>query len=393
MATGVGGQLYLSLQVDGVEVPIATSPALKIFISQNCKQALPVAKLSVPDLVNVFASQIPINDGSVISVRLNDDNQEAYPGYTTMRAMGTPVRSPSSQFMQYNITAMLDAFPYIRANPSSNFQGSSVEVMQQIAQAVGLNYMGTISTNDNMNWLPGRNTWGKFAMHLATHGWIDERSAISPPAVDEQRNLHHININDHFSNGPVKANLFYGGNASMGSIPQLSGERPYYPVLQYRAINRSGLMNNWHGYGLRLAQSDVISGNVNRYSNILAQTVNNVLDISKDILGQVGARARIDVPPIDTGNTHDFYLQAKHQNLRTHAYYSQNVYVLIPYTTGLTLYDMVHLEVNSNDYADSSSTGMYTITAMTRALIGARYYEKLELTSAGPQNENSSLIA
>jgi len=389
MAIGISGQLYFSLQVDGVEVPMPTSKAMEVMINHNCKQALPVAKIKIPDAANVFPQQIPVNDGSVLSVRLNDDQNEAYPGYMTLRSMGTPSRNPSTQHLQYGMLGMLDAIPYIRSNPSQSFQGSSAQAMQMVAQNLNLKYTGSISTNDVMNWLPGRNTWAKFADHLALHGWIDPSTAVAH-AVDEQRQLHHIDINDSFANGKIKARFFYGQTPTQAS---LSTGTPSFPVISYRSVNRSGLLNNTHGYGFRLNQNDIINGQVNRYSAITAQTVNNVLDISKDILGQIGLRARIDLPPIDTGNTHDMYLSAKHQNRRTHAYYSQNAYILVPNTTGLTLFDMVSFEMQTASFNDTSSTGNYIITAMTRILKGSRYYEKIELTSAGPENENSSLIA
>jgi hypothetical protein len=389
MSVGISGQLYFSLQVDGVEVPMPTSKAMQVIINMNSKQALPVAKIKIPDAANVFPQQIPVNDGSVLSLRLNDDNNEAFPGYSTLRSVGTPARNPSTQHLQYGLIGILDALPYIRSNPSQNFQGSSAQAMQSIASTLNFNYKSTVSTNDVMNWLPGRNTYAKFANHLALHGWIDPSTAVAH-GVDEQRNLHHIDINDTFVNSKIKARLFYGQNPTAAS---LSSSVPSFPVISYRSINRSGLMNNTHGYGFRLNQSDIVNGVVNKYSQIVAQTINNVLDISKDIIGQIGQRARIDLPPFDTGNTHDMYLAAKHQNVRTHAYYSQNCYVLIPNTTGLTLYDMVSFEMETSSFNDTSSTGNYIVTAITRVMMGSRYYEKLELTSAGPENENSSLIS
>jgi len=386
MGLAISNQLQLSLRIDGFEIPLGASPDLRLFINQSCRQLLPTIKINIPDVANAFGKTLPVNDGSSIEAEFNDDKRPAFQGSAVFRAFGTPHRQPSGQMMLYNMVGLLDALPYIRGNPPNSLDGTSVQVMQNVAKAMNFNYVGNVATNDQMMWRPGRKTWGTFTRHTAMHGWISDKSALAT-AVDEQRQLHYVDINDLFANAKVKARIIYGAGAQNATSQQV----PNFVATEYRAVNRSGMLNNWHGYGLRMTQHG-INGAVDKFRNITAMKLNNVLDINKDILGQLAGRARIDLPPIDTGNTHDFFLQARHHNMRSLATYSQNVYVLVPVTTGLNVFDMVELDArlgaNSPDY---SSSGLYCITNMTRALVNSRYCERLELTSAGPQNDNSSL--
>lgn len=384
MGAFVNGQLHFSCKVDGTEIPLGAGPLLKVFISQSCRQLLPATHLDLPDFANVFTKIVPINDGSTISVDLHDDVNRPHPG-ATFRAFGTPLRKPHSQFMHYSVTGILDAIPYLRGNPPNAITGSSVDVMQQIAKAMDFKYKGDISTDDHMTWRPGRFSWGTFAKHVTKHGWIGDKSLLTT-AIDEQRQMHHVDVNSIFANSPVKANLVYGGTNA------LSQSVPTYACTHYRAINRSGMFNNWLGYGYRMTPSNLVSGVVEKFNTINAMKTTNLLDMSKAVLGQINGRARIDIPPMHTGNTHDNYLKARHQHMRATMMYSQNVYVMVPVSTALNLYDMVVFDVGNQDYVDQSTSGLYTITAMTRAVVNSRYYEKIELTNAGPQNSNQDLV-
>jgi len=385
MGVALGGQLYLSFKVDGTEVPLGTSSLLNVFINQSCRQLVPVIKTAIPDMYGAFDKLVPINDGSMIHVEMNDDRQPAFNGSSGFRAFGTPQRQPMAQFTQYNIMGLLDAIPYVRGNPPGTIQGSSVDVMKNVAQAMNFNYTGKISTNDVMRWLPGRHTWGTFTKRAALHGWVGENSALVT-AVDEQRQLHYIDVNDQFANAPVKAHIIYGGSTA------ISGNVPTYAATEYKAVNRSGMLNNWHGYGSRITQHSVLDGVVNKFKTIQAMKVNNLIDMSKDVLGQLAGRARIDIPPIATGNTHDNYIQARHHNTRMLSLYSQNIYVLVPATTGLNVFDMVEFESGAENSSENSVNGLYSVTNMTRALINSRYMEKIELTNSGPANANPSLV-
>lgn len=384
MGSHIAGQIALSLRVDGVEVPLGNSRQAKVIINQSCRQLVPAMKCELPDFANVFGQQVPINDGSAIEIELNDDRQAAFNGSTVFNTFGTPHRQPAGQYMQYTVVGLLDAPLYLRGNPEKSITGSSADVMRAVAQRMDFKYNEKIVTNDHMMWRPGRETWGTFTGKTAQHGWIGEQSALLH-AVDEQRNLRYVDVNDLFANAAIKAHLIYGGSSN------ISPNIPRYLCTQYKAVNRSGMLNHWLGFGYRMTQSNITGGTTDSYSKIKGMTVNNSLDISKSTLKELNGRARIDLPPLNTGNTHDNFLRARHQNMRGLATYSQNVYVLIPMTTGLNLLDLIEFEAGAANYTDESVSGIYAVTNMTRMMANSRYYEKIELTAAGPQTTNPDL--
>lgn len=388
MGAFINGQLALSLKVDGTEIPLGSGPKLQVYINQSCRQMLPASRLEIPDFSNIFGTQVPINDGSLIELNMNDDQQLAHPNSTIFRTFGTPHRKPFQQFMTYSVIGLLDATSYIRGNPPNAIKGSSTDVLKTIATKMNFTFIDSLNTNDNMTWRPGRETWGSFAGQTARHGWIGEQSALLH-SVDERRQLRYVDVNDLFANAPIKAHIIYGGNNSNNS--NISSNLPRYFANSYKAVNRSGMLNNWLALGHRMTQANILGGSNDRFAAIKGMTINNSLDISKTSLQQINGMARIDLPPLNTGNTHDNFIKARHQNMRGLATYSQNVYVLMPMTTGLNLFDMVEFEVAAAGFTDKSTSGIYSITNMTRAIINSRYYEKIELTASGPQSDNADL--
>ena len=390
MPLSLPGQVAATLLIDGQEFPLNTNLNTQIMINANVRTLLPVAKMSLPDFGNFFGRVVPINDGSKISVNIGDGNNPAYSQqFSKFSAFGTPKRVPTRDFNVYNVTNILDAAPVVRASPNQAITGSSYNVMEQIASAMGLNLVSNVATNDSMTWRAGRNHWGNFMRNVAAHGYIDSNSLMHA-AIDEQHNLHYKNITDEFANAPVKAVLYYG---SSNSAP--SGMAPQnFECLQYKGINRSGMLNNSRGYGLRMTQVDPLNTTVNRFTTVVAQQSGGAnLDISQSILNAVTPVAKIELPPLNMGNTHPNYMLCRHQNSRLSDTYCQNVYVTVGRVTGLTLYDLVYFNANSSSNgADYSTQGYYVITAITRVMVGARYVEKLELTGSGPQADNSNLV-
>jgi hypothetical protein len=271
----------------------------------------------------------------------------------------------------------------VRANPSKAYMGTSAEVMGEIAKAMDFKLITNMTTNDKMNWLPGRKTWNGYAEMICKHGHVNDTSALHI-GVDQSRNLHYKDVTQLFSTDQVKKVFYYG------QAPQ-KGQAPLMAVEQYKANNHSGLLNNLAGYGLRISQSNITTGLMQKFTNVKALKINNLVDINKAVLGQIGTRGRIDLTRLFTGNTHPNMMLASHQNQRIKATYSQEVHVLVSQASGVNLFDMVQFSAITSQSADDSVSGLYCVTAISKAIKNRRYKEKIQLTSAGPQNGNSLL--
>ena len=371
----------VQIKINGVVVPYSIKNT--VLAVQNVNVALPSARISLLDPSNIFAKDLPLNDGAILELTVGDNRTDPRNG--TYRIFGTPQRSPHSDgIAQYGVHAILDAIPYISSNPLRAITGSATSAVKEIANQVGFNLINNVSTNDVMQWLPGRKTWNGFAELLANHGWANETSALHI-GVDMAKNLHFHDITQLFSKGDIKMCLFHGEPPKKVNVPLRL-------VSEYKAENHSGMQNNTFGYGLRMPETNLLSGEIKKLVNVKAMTVNNLIDMSSSVLKSIGSRGRLDIPRISVGNSHDNFITAKHQNLRIKSTYSQVLNVLTEGCSGLTLFDMVQFSSVSNTQTDDSVSGIYCVTGISSAIKGRRFKEKLVLTSSGPQNSNPGLV-
>ena len=379
----IPGSAEASIQVDGVDIPFSATASFEFLVNQSVNVLLPTTRISMIDASGVFDKNVPLNDGSTLNLTIGDGFHPVY--NIPFRVFGTPPRKPvAGGLTQFIIHGIYDAIPYVRANPLKPITGNATNAIANIAQNVGLKMVNNVNTNDQMNWMPGRKTWSGFASHITQHSMASD-SSLMHLAVNTLGELHFHDVTQLFSQAQIKANISYG------KLIQKDGTKTL-AALEYTAENHSGRMNNTHGYGYRVTQSNSLTGAIQKFSNVKAMSINNVIDMSKTILGEIGTRGRIDIPRIATGNTHPDFIQAHHQNTRLRATYSQNVYVLLPQASNLTLFDMVNFSAVDSQGADDSVNGLYSITNISYMIKNRQYREKLQLTSAGPQNSNSSLV-
>ena len=386
----IEGQSRLQFFINGTEFPIVSLPGCQCLITTNVKQALPSLRIVINDPVSMINSSLPIVDGTPISVIL-DDTSTANPTQVRFRAFGTPKRThmPNQANQSvYTIVGTLDAVPFIRSNPNTVFTGTSNSVMQRIAQSNNLNYVTNVVGNDSMTWLPAKKTWAGYAEYVSKHSWVDENS-VQSWGIDEQANLYFYNIVPLFKSNPV-------AYINFGSPPTQTGQNAAsFVCLQYKAINRSGLLNTLGGYGQRTVQQTLTGPNQNKYLATNATVTNNSLDINSTVSAAVQPVSKMQLAAADSGNTHPQYIQARHQNHRLKCTYVQNVYVLMYQKTNLKLFDVVQFTSTTETNSTTSLVnGTYIVTAMSRVYWSNRYFEKLELTSNGPiANSSGGLLS
>jgi hypothetical protein len=384
-----GGQSQLELIINGTIFPMLSIPGLQCTISTNIKYPLPELRIVVNDPISAINTTLPIVDGTKLGVILNDTSP-TNPTATTFRAFGTPKRLPmpgQPQQTAYVINGMLDAVPLVRSNPNTVLTGTSNSVIQNIAKANNLGFSSNVAANDEMTWLPGKKTWAGYINHIANHAYIDNTSAMSW-GIDETATLHYNNITPMFSQQPV-AYIFYGAPPSSNTNSQMTSGNTF-AALQYQAINRSGLFNSLGGYGQRTVQP-TLTGGVSKYLASNATVTNNSLDINSSISSAVQPVSRMSLAAADAGNSHANYIAARHQNHRLKCTYTQNIYVLLYRTTNLNIFDTVNFTATTDSSTTASLVnGTYLVTGISRVLWSNRYFEKVELTSAGPISPTGS---
>ena len=390
----IDGQLQLDVNINGTVFNAMSIPGLMCQISSGVTIPIPECKIHLIDYAGQIDTNSPINDGTPFSILLSDTSNTGTS--TQFRAFGTPKRAPldtNPSVSVYTLLGKLDCIPFISAHPNAAFTGTSDAVMQQIASKNGLTYKGSVTGNDNMTWLPGRKTWQKYADHVADHAYVDDNSSLSW-AVDEAKNLHYVNIPKLFNSNSYKAYIYKGNpdqTQSTGST--VNAKNKMFSCVDYKAYNRSGVLNTVAAYGMRTSQPSLAGATPNKYLAANATVFGNRLDVSSNLSQLISNVSRMHLPPADTGSAHAKYIHAKHQNRRITCTYAQNVYVLMYQQTGLSIYDSVKFTANTaSGSTNSLVNGNYVITAISRYVYSNRYIEKLELTSNGPDDSNSSLL-
>ncbi len=380
---GIAGQHGVNIQVGGVSVPIFPQDGIHLLETQNVGQHLPVIMVKLLDCYGLYQSSVPINDGTQFQVAFNDGNS-GLPAMVNYRAFGTPARKKhSSGYNELTVIGLLDNISYIRETVNRGMVGSSTNVMQQIASLLNMQYITNDSSNDAMTWLPGRGTFTKFATNIAKHAYSDEQSVFSH-GVTTSNTLMFINLQKLFSGKTFKATFFHG------CVVKDSTE-PTYEIFDKEAVNDSGLFNHIYGYGMRQSQTSG-TGEANIYTTVQATYTKGAnLDINQDSAQSLANRTRIQIAPMNCGNSHANYILAKHQNARLKATYSQRFLVVIHQDVGLNLYDIVRTKVYNNGVIDLTTSGTYCVTGIARGIKGLQFFVKYELTTTGPSNDNPAL--
>lgn len=377
MGVSIKGISQISLTANSNPVQLSTGESTLACVRDNVKQILPTLEFRFLDISNSFSNN-QVADGSTLDVVIGDGNTQS--STLNFLSFGSPHKSPCSLGYLYNVHGIGSMAPILRECPSTAIEGTSLDVFKQAATKFNITLKTNLnSTDDNMVWRPGRQSWGTFLRYVANHAYSRDGGFIST-AIDSEKNLYLIDVPQVFAQTDISA-IIYNGN------PQFStaiNTQTKIPCIQYKHVNRAGFHNNTEGFGSRVSQTDPITGDVGKYSKVKAQTSGNNLDISSNIYKTINQNAKLSIAPINSGNGHDNYIKARHQNNRLQTTYSNNLYVLLSGYSNLPLYSKVYFKAGDTDNYDEATVGFYILTGKVRFVKGGRYFEKIELTNSGP---------
>lgn len=386
----IENRIQTVLYINGKPTMVQPLEGMQLCIITNVKQHLPTCYFVLPDFGQQIQNSNPVVDGSEFGIGLTDTHGKKYIG--SYISFGTPIRKPlrdSPNIMLYHLTGRFNSIPFVTSSPNQAFTGTSLQVMQQIASNNGFTLKSNDITNDLMTWQPGKRSWSKLADYIKQHGWVNPQSAMAW-GIDEFSNLYYYNIPKIFSSDvPLNAYIYFG-EPELEKNPSITQNNTFL-ALQYQAKNSSGVYNDLGGYGMRTAQPN-LQGTINKYLDVSGSVFGNSLDISQNLSSQIQPLSRMSLPPIDCGNGHPNYIQAKHQNHRLLCTYVQNIYVMINQQTGLNLFDKVKFTANVDKTTNNVVNGIYTVTAINRFVFSSYYYEKIELVNNGPIVNNGGLL-
>lgn len=361
----VSGRIEVSVYINDVEYPLDAINLLNwLHIATTTRHSLPMLGFQVDD-VRHSIDTVGMLDGAPIRVVIkpNGKNSRTY----TFRKFDSS-RVFTGSCWRWTIYGYWDAPLYWAGASVRAIEGTTNNVLQEIANTCGLKYEGT-NTNDSQIWVPRNRTYRTWAKDIVNHAWVTNRSCMVS-GVDLDGTLRLLNFSDLPEPQINILAYTYAENALTASDVQVSAA--------------SGLNNALTGYNsMRVVQS-VIADETRQVLNELLVTPNvKNIHFNRELKAQLG-RGAVRFSPIDAGNSHENYERASYQNIRYRNLFSYGVDALMVDVTNVKLGDKVNLAVQTETLKqDVPNSGVYTVTGHAIYVQGANYSEKLGMARHG----------
>lgn len=369
MGKGVHGQWFLDISIAGT--PLVADPSLfsKLEIINNIHQHLPSIYFSYRDPTGDNSEMFKFKDGDAINVSLGTPGVHIYEGMSFAQ-LGSPRGDPSNK-EGVLVQGVLNKPAWLRKIVDTHTEGNSHEVFQKLAGQAGLQAI-VDTAMDKMVWLPNRTSLAEYARFVADRAYGGKTSCFITAVTDTGKALFK-DIDKIIQSGSKRLlSQFY----EPGSVN----------ILSYEVTSKSHITNNSRGYGAT-SMATRNDGSTIELNKIDIRGFASALpfgDFFSSAIGDLGNR--IMQMPTLTGNTHDKWADAIHQNMRIKSMYGFDIAVLTDTPSRLELLDKIEFKPLNRKTGQpvEALVGEYIVTAITKTIHGMRYYEKLTITSQGP---------
>lgn len=370
MSVTVQGQFFLDMLVNGVSFPFTQDGISVFYLTESTIMGLPAFKLEYEDKTGYLADSFPITDGTPVTFIIGTESQKQQINF---RNFGKPLTVPGATKSKISMVGYLDVPNYLYSVYFGGFTGTSNEALRDIAEKSYMQFDGE-STQDKQTWISGNKSFSNFANHIASHGWVNDKSCMSI-GVKFDKTLMYKNLTSIVSKTPRF-------RIHSGPPPKTSATTSF-ECLYYSMKSLSGVLNKFGGYDTHVAQEQM-DGTFSEETRVKATKLSNYFDLDKNVKSRVGVVNSIYVPP-SCGNTNDYYEKGLLQNTRMRSLYSSMIDVILDKVTGIELFDLVEFSLPnpSQDSLNRSYSGTYIVSAKMMTIHGNRYFEKIRLSSTG----------
>lgn len=364
---GVAGQWMGSMSIDGRTVVVDTRQIFQeITVRSSIHMDLPSLTFVANDFGSELIDKIKVCDGMLCQVSMSDGSA---PGpVREFIFKGGPVTQPGPSADIVTMRGVLNKPKWGKQIWSKAVKGTSDEVITQMAQAAGLKPL-VDKARDAMVWLPKNISISEYARFLGQRAWFGEKSAPIQGIRPDGTYLFH-DLEKLFNNSSSKGR----------AIGMRRGDIPYR---QHSIVSKGSVANSARGYG-STSVFDPGTGKIEEFGKTMASFLNGGLGaIGKSWQDAVGALgARVEFAPIDSGNAHPRYHQARHQNARVRGTYSEDVHVMLDRESGYEILEKVEFHpFDRYGQPIEAYTGEYLVTNKVQSLREQKYIEKLTLTT------------
>jgi hypothetical protein len=253
---------------------------------------IPTARLTAGVKGKTFPSAAMPKDGDLMSVFIRSKNDAFKPIRNDYRITGVRSEGANDQGMNaiYNITGEL-FIPHLYDEVSSSYQGSSFEVLKEIAKSLGLGFStNETETSDSQVWINPRGDYYNLIQNIAAHSWKNEDSFYQV-WIDIYYTLNFVNVNNQFSEdtnldlqlltnmitsdstgGKTNEDLLKEGTGAvpkvLSNFTDLRGTPAY--VFRYNVKNNSNFIDELYGYKI---YSQFFEQNSEKYWSIYTEPI------------------------------------------------------------------------------------------------------------------------
>lgn len=366
----VNGQLEVSIFVADKEYPLQAINLLNwMHIATTVRQGLPTCGFQITDVQHVF-DNIGLLDGTPIRIVIKPNGKDSQT-YSFRKYNHT--RAFTGDAYTWTIYGYWDAPLFWTGSSVRAIEGTTNNVLQEIASTCGLKYDGT-STNDSQIWVPRNRSYRAWAKDLVDHAWVNETSCMIL-CVDLDGTMRFKDLN---ALPPAKKKIQGYGYAEDALT-----------AVDVQITAASGLNNALSGYqNMRVAQSSIADETAQIIKDLrFTPDVKSPL-YNQNLKDQL-QRGAVRFGPIDAGNVHDNYEKASYQNLRYRNMFSFGLDALMVDSTEIKLAERVALSLQTESTSqDAPNSGSYTVTGHAIYTQGANYSEKIGLARTGTNEGN-----
>jgi hypothetical protein len=362
-------RLGVQLLFDDKEFPFERTNGLDfLHMSSSTRIGVPMIHVGVSDALGWLKEQQVLVDGTKIKVVIH---QEGSPKTYKFR-VNTFKEPLEGGVPKYEIDGYLDYPLYWLSSGVKPISGTSDEALKQVAAVCGIqDYSGT-PTADSQIWYPSNTKFFKFAAKIAERGYISATSGMQL-GLDLSGTLLYKNIAEDV---PVRAR-FVRGRYSNDS----------FLASDFELINKSGMYNALSGYASKMVAQDG-TGVDAVIENVQVTRLTSKMMMNSRIHNAV-SQARVDIRPIDCGNSHPQYEQALYQNRRIANTFMVGGNLITPVVTDVRLMDVIaFLDDVPSGQTVRATSGNYRVVSKSVYVSGANYFEKLGMARHG-MNINS----
>lgn len=371
--------LSLTITIGGQSVPeIRFFEVSYLHMGCSTRLGIPTLHMKVNDTSDFLLTNNLLYDGSPIDITIGIP-EIGINSYSFLLSSFTP--SPDS--MQHLEIEGYLAFPsYWNLTSIEPISGTSYTALGSIANKTGLKYLGT-PTSDTQIWYPNNRYLHTFARDIADHGYSDSYSCLLL-GIDLEGYMIYKNISA--SNSSI-TNISLG-LAKPGFLLATKGSFTY----------KTGSLNHISGYSSSILLQDSVNPTYNKVRksvSLKGSHSSRTLQLNSDIKSTTSSSSgRTILTPINSGNVHPYYEEAKYQNSRIAALHTIKAELILPMPSNIKILDSVNLLVASDvrpQYKDYS--GSYIVSSRVIFTEGNSYFEKLELLSKSASLSSNSVVS